>query len=71
MNTRNSAILGFCVGYFGAAMIPVVIAYLLLMPFGYGYVGAELVAAYFVWTTINQWEMVNLHLSEMLDKHGY
>lgn len=70
MTARNQAILGFTVGYLGAALLLMLAAYLVLMPFGYGYIGAELAAAYYAWCTIQQWEMVNDRLTNMLEQYG-
>lgn len=70
MTARNQAILGFTVGYLGAALLLMLAAYLVLMPFGYGYIGAELAAAYYAWCTIQQWDAVNDRLTNMLEQYG-
>ena len=70
MTRRTSIIIGFTIGYFGFFAIVAAVAYLVLMPFGYGYVGAELVGAYSAWCTINQWETVNQSLAEYLELHN-
>lgn len=50
--------IGFALGYAGACLILAVISHLILMPFGYGYIGSELMTAYCVWTTVLNWEVV-------------
>ncbi len=45
--------------------------WLLLMPVGYGYIGAELVAGWLLWSTAYNWEILNLQLAVMLEEHGY
>ena len=53
-----------------ALALPVAVAYFLLQPFGYGYVGAELATAYFAWCTIDRWDIVNESLTTMLVERG-
>ena len=69
MTARNQAILGFAIGFLGAALLLMLAAYLVLMPFGYGYIGAELMTAYFAWLTLIRWDVVNDCLSNMLTQH--
>jgi riboflavin transporter FmnP len=69
VTTRNSAILGFTIGYVGMAAIVAGIGYFCLMPFGYGFIAAELIAAYFGWATIQQWDALNASLGEYLEQH--
>ena len=57
-NLSNYYTFGFIVGYTGAWLLLVAIAHLILMPFGYGYVGSELMGAYCLWSTIRQWDIV-------------
>ena len=68
---RNYAIFGFCVGYLGAAFIACAAAYLVCMPFGIGYIAAEITGAYTAWATIVRWDHLNAQLAEHLKAHGY
>ena len=68
---RNYAIFGFCVGYLGAAFIACAAAYLVCMPFGIGYIAAEITGAYLAWATIDRWDILNAQLAEHLEAHGY
>ena len=58
LTLNNYYTVGFVVGYAGAWALLVAIAHLILMPFGYGYVGSELMGAYCLWCTIRQWDEV-------------
>ena len=67
---RSHAIAWFTVGYLGMAALVAGICYVLLMPFGYGYVGAELAAGWYAWQTAYRWEFINAYLAEMLESSG-
>ncbi len=69
MNTRDAYTLGFTLGYAGTWFIICAIAYALLMPFGYGYVSAEIAAAYSVWCTINSWDALMKQYQEGLQTY--
>ena len=68
---RNYAIFGYCVGYLLAAFTACAAAYLVCMPFGIGYVAAEITGAYLAWCTAYRWELLNEHLQAHLEAHGY
>ena len=68
--TRNQAIFAFSVGYTLMLAFLTGVAYLILRPFGVGYIGAELMMAYLCFCTVSQWETVNNSLSEMLSQSG-
>ncbi len=69
--TRTTAILSFTIGYVGMLLLMIGAGWLLLMPVGYGYIGAELVAGWLLWSTAYNWEILNLQLAVMLEEHGY
>ena len=69
MYNRSAAIAGFTVGSLGMAALMAGICYLVLMPFGYGYVGAELAAGWYAWQTAYRWEFINAYLAEMLEAY--
>lgn len=68
--SRSTAIFAYAAGYSVTWLFATAIGYLVLMPFGYGYIGAELVFAYMAWATIYRWELVQLHLASYLDAYG-
>lgn len=68
---RNYAILGYCIGYLASAAIACAVIYLVCMPFGIGYIGAEITGAYFAWATAYHWETINENLQAHLEAHGY
>jgi len=55
---QNQYTFGFAFGFLFAGFLVTAIAWLMLMPFGYGYISAELMAAYLTWTTIRNWDTV-------------
>lgn len=61
---------GFIFGYVASFLLLAAIAHLILMPFGYGYVGSELMIAYATWCTIDQWDAVLDHYNKGLDKYN-
>ena len=50
-------------------MLMTYIAYLVLMPFGYGFISAELTAGFTVWRTIQQWDYVITKYHEGLEMY--
>ena len=67
MNNATGYTLGFTLGYGGSWMLLCYIAYLMLMPFGYGYVSAELAGAYGIWCTVLRWDLLIQKYQEGLD----
>jgi len=70
ISQRDFAIAGFAVGYLGSAALAALVAWLIFTPFGCGYIAAELVAGYLVWSTIYQWDNVQLQLAQLLETHN-
>ena len=68
---RNYAIFGYVIGFTFTVTVFCAIAYLVFMPFGIGYIGAELTAAFFAWCTAYRWELLNEHLQAHLEARGY
>lgn len=68
--TRNKAIFCFTIGYVLFALLFIAIGYLITMPFGIGYIGAELFATYTAFRTIQMWDDINKSLQLMLEIRG-
>jgi hypothetical protein len=68
---RNYAIAGYVVGFTFSVAVFCAIAYLVFMPFGIGYIGAELAFGYAAWGTAYRWELLNAHLQAHLEARGY
>lgn len=68
--SRSYAIFCFAVGYSVVFLAFGALGFAILMPFGYGYIGAELGLAYMAWATILRWDYVQLQLASMLAARG-
>jgi len=68
---RNYAIFGYVVGYLTTASLLCLVSFLVFLPFGIGYIGAELMGAFMTWATIQQWDSLNEHLRQHLEARGY
>ncbi len=58
LEMNNTYTLGFAFGFLFVGFALTTIAWLVLMPFGYGYISGELMAAYLSWSTIANWDTV-------------
>ena len=65
---KTSYTIGYTFGFGMSILIVVALGWLLLMPFGYGYIGAELLAAYTAWSVIHGWDRVIAHYQSGLDE---
>lgn len=68
--TRDYAILAFTAGFTGMWLLFTAVAYLILRPFGVGYIGAELMCGYLAFSTAYRWEVVTGVLEAMLQEAG-
>ena len=71
VTTRNQAIFWMTFGYVLAITVFTALAYLLLMPFGYGYLGAELCTGYLLWSTAYRWDHINEQFAARLEAGGF
>lgn len=69
MTRRNYAILCYATGFAGMWLLLTAASWLILRPFGVGYIGAELMSGYLAWSTAYRWDYVNAHLEGMLQEH--
>ena len=67
---RNYAILGFTIGYLGTIGLWTMVAYFILKPFSIGYIGAELVGSFYIWSTVYNWDTLNQLISDYLEVNG-
>ena len=71
VTTRNQAIFWMTFGFVLVNCFFTAVAYFILMPFGYGYVGAELAAGFLIWNTAYRWEFINEHFAAQLEANGF
>jgi len=65
---KTACTLGYIFGFSVSFLIVVALGWLFLMPFGYGYIGAELLSAYTAWCVIHGWDNVIAHYQASLDE---
>ena len=68
MSNHNGYTLGYAFGFTLTATFLCAVSYIILAPFGIGYVGAELMAAYLGWITISKWDFIVAHYQSTLDE---